>query len=164
MCVSKTWRWSYFFILKLSSLVRCPKTVHFWKLRSLWAKSRHVLWGQTGFSKMSCAQQKKAGHSISPLPTDLSEAPAGAVSRACLPEHIMADQSTAGLCKAEGANRLTTSDTKCITVHLLLTRIDGLHCPVELWGFFNMDVWLLSPVSLCWAFSMFSWKYLEYLV
>lgn len=72
--------------------------------------------------------------------------PDGVVSRACPHEHIAADQSTAGLCKAERANRLTTSNTKCITVHLLLTRIDGLHCPVGLRGFFNMDLWLLSAV------------------
>lgn len=37
----------------------------------------------------------------------------------------------AGLCKAEGANRVTTSNTKCITVHLLLTGIDGIHYPMK---------------------------------
>lgn len=46
--------------------------------------------------------------------------------------NIIADQSMAGLCKAEGANRVTTSNTKCIMVHLLLTGIDVIHYPMKL--------------------------------
>ena len=46
-----------------------------------------------------------------------------------------ADQSMAGLCKAEVANRMTTSNTECITVHVLQTGIDGIHYPAELKGF-----------------------------
>lgn len=54
-----------------------------------------------------------------------------------VPEGIAADQSLAALCKAEGANGVTTSNTKCITLHLLLTGIDGMHYPMKLllwWG------------------------------
>lgn len=47
-------------------------------------------------------------------------------------EHMIADQSVAGLCKAEGANRVTTSNTKRITLHLLLTGIDGMHYPMKM--------------------------------
>lgn len=49
-----------------------------------------------------------------------------------MPEGITADQSVAALCKAEGANGVTTSNTKCITLHLLLTGIDGMHYPMKL--------------------------------
>lgn len=61
-----------------------------------------------------------------------------AAGRAGVPEGTAADQSAAALCKAEGANRVTTSNTKCITPHLLLTGIDGTHYPMKplllLWG------------------------------
>lgn len=55
-----------------------------------------------------------------------------ALNRASVPEGIAADQSVAALCKAEGANGVTTSNTKCITLHLLLTGIDGMHYPMKL--------------------------------
>lgn len=77
-----------------------------------------------------CVQAVKS--ILDSVPAILPRTGADAVIHACLPEHIIADQSMAGLCKAEGANRVTTSNTKCITVHLLLTGIDGIHYPKKL--------------------------------
>ena len=70
-------------------------------------------------------------HQRFPPSLPLCAAHAGAVSHACRPEHITADQSVAGLCKAEWANRVTTSNTKRITVHLRLTGSDGVHYPTK---------------------------------
>lgn len=55
-----------------------------------------------------------------------------ALNHPSVPEGTAADQSVAALCKAEGANGVTTSNTKCITLHLLLTGIDGMHYPMKL--------------------------------